>query len=163
MGRTTTVGRAHKAPADSRVTLAHIMSEHDTNLYGTIHGGVVMKLIDDAAAAAAGRHADGPAVTVSVNRMSFLAPVRAGDLLTIHAELLRAGRTSMVVVVRVTAERWNTSGPVAEVATAELAFVAIDADGRPRPVPALDTDSTDTDSTDTDSTDTDSTDTGQID
>lgn len=42
------------------MTLVHIMSEHDTNLYGTIHGGVVMKLIDDAAAAAAGRHADGP-------------------------------------------------------------------------------------------------------
>lgn len=50
MGIRTTTGRAHKAPADSRVTLAHIMSEHDTNLYGTIHGGVVMKLIDDAAA-----------------------------------------------------------------------------------------------------------------
>lgn len=74
MGIRTTTGRAHKAPADSRVTLAHIMSEHDTNLYGTIHGGVVMKLIDDAAAAAAGRHADGPAVTVSVNRMAFLSP-----------------------------------------------------------------------------------------
>ncbi|MFC9544316.1 hotdog domain-containing protein [Streptomyces sp. NPDC056956] len=63
-----------KHPAASRVTLAHIMSEHDTNLYGTIHGGVVMKLIDDAAAAAAGRHADGPPVTASVDGMAFLAP-----------------------------------------------------------------------------------------
>ncbi|WP_328408453.1 acyl-CoA thioesterase [Streptomyces violaceus] len=89
-----------KRPADSRVTLAHIMSEHDTNLYGTIHGGVVMKLIDDAAAAAAGRHADGPAVTASVGRMAFLAPMRSGDLLTVHAELERAGRTSMTVGVR---------------------------------------------------------------
>ncbi|MFI9203115.1 acyl-CoA thioesterase [Streptomyces sp. NPDC053048] len=114
------------------------MSEHDTNLYGTIHGGVIMKLIDDAAAAAAGRHANGPAVTVSVNRMAFLAPVRAGDLLTVHAELERAGRTSMDVGVRVTAERWNASGPTAEVATAQLTFVAIDADSRPRPVPVLD-------------------------
>ncbi|GHG53967.1 acyl-CoA thioesterase [Streptomyces griseocarneus] len=129
--------RAPKTPADSRVTLAHIMSEHDTNLYGTIHGGVVMKLIDDAAAAAAGRHADGPAVTVSVDRMSFLAPVRAGDLLSAHAELRRAGRTSMTVAVRVTAERWNASGPTAEVANAGLTFVAIDSEGRPRAVPPL--------------------------
>ncbi|MFE2141698.1 acyl-CoA thioesterase [Streptomyces sp. NPDC059456] len=134
----TAVGCAAKDPGASRVTLAHIMSEHDTNLYGTIHGGVVMKLIDDAAAAAAGRHADGPAVTVAVDRMSFLAPVRAGDLLSVDAELERAGRTSMTVAVNVRAERWNASGPTSEVATATLTFVAIDAEGRPRPVPALD-------------------------
>ncbi|MFC5720979.1 acyl-CoA thioesterase [Streptomyces gamaensis] len=139
LGTDTTPARTRKTPADSRVTLAHIMSEHDTNLYGTIHGGVVMKLIDDAAAAAAGRHADGPAVTVSVDRMTFLAPVRAGDLLSAHAALLRVGRTSMSVAVRVTAERWNASGPASEVATARLTFVAVTADGRPRSVPALDT------------------------
>ncbi|MEU4102872.1 acyl-CoA thioesterase [Streptomyces tanashiensis] len=114
------------------------MSDHDTNLYGTIHGGVMMKLIDDAAAAAAGRHADGPAVTVSVDRMTFLAPVRAGDLLSVEAGLERVGRTSMTVGVRVTAERWNSSGPAVEVATAFLTFVAIDSDGSPRPVPPLD-------------------------
>ncbi|MFG2392264.1 acyl-CoA thioesterase [Streptomyces lavendulae] len=131
--------RTSKQSDDSRVTLAHIMSEHDTNLYGTIHGGVVMKLIDDAAAAAAGRHADGPAVTVAVDSMSFLAPVRAGDLLSVDAGLERAGRTSMTVGVRVRAERWNASGPTSEVATARLTFVAIDAEGRPRPVPALET------------------------
>ncbi|WP_030767719.1 MULTISPECIES: acyl-CoA thioesterase [unclassified Streptomyces] len=136
---TTAERRSSKQPGDSRVTLAHIMSEHDTNLYGTIHGGVVMKLIDDAAAAAAGRHADGPAVTVAVDRMSFLAPVRAGDLLSVDAELERAGRTSMTVGVRVRAERWNASGPTSEVATARLTFVAIDAEGRPRPVPAFET------------------------
>ncbi|MFE8938643.1 acyl-CoA thioesterase [Streptomyces sp. NPDC000963] len=130
--------RPAKTPDDSRVVLAHIMSEHDTNLYGTIHGGVMMKLIDDAAAAAAGRHADGPAVTVSVDRMTFLAPVRAGDLLSVEAGLERAGRTSMTVGVRVTSERWNSTGPATEVATAFLTFVAVDADGTPRPVPALD-------------------------
>ncbi|MEU9252730.1 acyl-CoA thioesterase [Streptomyces sp. NPDC048270] len=127
-----------KNPGDSRVTLAHIMSEHDTNLYGTIHGGVVMKLIDDAAAAAAGRHADGPAVTVAVDGMAFLAPVRAGDLLSVDAELVRAGRTSMTVGVRVGAERWNASGPTTQVATARLTFVAVNAEGEPRPVPTLD-------------------------
>ncbi|MFI9721126.1 acyl-CoA thioesterase [Streptomyces sp. NPDC052396] len=133
----STTGPAHKAPADSQVTLAHIMSEHDTNLYGTIHGGVIMKLIDDAAAAAAGRHAGGPAVTVSVDRMTFLTPVHAGDLLSVHASVEYAGRTSMDVGVRATAERWNASGPTAEVATARLTFVAIDEHGAPRPVPEL--------------------------
>ncbi|MFE5797537.1 acyl-CoA thioesterase [Streptomyces sp. NPDC056503] len=135
---TVPASRPAKTPDDSRVLLAHIMSEHDTNLYGTIHGGVMMRLIDDAAAAAAGRHAGGPAVTVSVDRMTFLAPVRAGDLLSVEAGLERAGRTSMTVGVRVTAERWNHSGPATEVATAFLTFVAIDAAGDPRPVPALD-------------------------
>ncbi len=70
--------------------------------------------------------------------MAFLAPVRAGDLLSVDAALERAGRTSMTVAVRVRAERWNASGPTTEVATAVLTFVAIDAEGRPRPVPALD-------------------------
>ncbi|MFD5559956.1 acyl-CoA thioesterase [Kitasatospora griseola] len=131
------VTAAAKPVQASQVTLAHIMSEHDTNLYGTIHGGVVMKLIDDAAGAAAARHAEGPAVTAAVDSMAFLAPVRAGDLLTAHAELERAGRTSMTVHVTVTAERWNAAGPVTRVATGRLTFVAIDAESRPRPVPAL--------------------------
>ncbi|MET9182731.1 acyl-CoA thioesterase [Kitasatospora aureofaciens] len=126
-----------RTPADSAVTLAHIMSEHDTNLYGTVHGGVVMKLIDDAAAAAAGRHAGVPAVTVSVEEMTFLAPVRAGDLLTVRAQVDHAGRTSMDVTVAVTAERWNLTGPVTRAATAHLVFVAVDADGQPHRVPAL--------------------------
>lgn len=126
-----------RRPADSRVLLAHIMSDHDTNLYGTVHGGVVMKLIDDAAAAAAGRHAGQTAVTVSVEKMSFLAPVHAGDLLTVRAQVEDAGRTSMEVGVTVTAENWNTTGPVTQVATAHLVFVAVGADGAPSPVPTL--------------------------
>jgi acyl-CoA thioesterase YciA len=124
-------------PDDSTVLLAHIMSDHDTNLYGTVHGGVVMKLIDDAAAAAAGRHAGTTAVSVSVAKMSFLSPVHAGDLLNVRARLAYAGRTSMDVAVTVTAERWNSTGPTATVATAELVFVAIDRDRRPAPVPEL--------------------------
>lgn len=63
---------------------------------------------------------------------------RGRDLLSVHAELERAGRTSMTVAVRVTAERWNASGSVTEVATGRLTFVAIDAEGTPRPVPSLD-------------------------
>jgi acyl-CoA thioesterase YciA len=126
-----------RTPDDSTVLLAHIMSDHDTNLYGTVHGGMVMKLIDDAAAAAAGRHAGTTAVTVSVEKMSFISPVHAGDLLNVRARLAYAGRTSMDVAVTVTAERWNSIVPTALVATAELVFVAIDRDRRPTQIPAL--------------------------
>jgi len=133
----TTPAPPHRAPDDSQVVLAHIMSDHDTNLYGTVHGGTVMKLIDDAAAAAAGRHAGTTAVTVSVEDMRFLTPVRTGDLLTVRARLDDAGRTSMQVGVEVTAERWNATGPTALVATGHLVFVAVDDEGHPVPVPEL--------------------------
>jgi acyl-CoA hydrolase len=130
-------GPARKAPADSATTLVHIMSKDDTNPHGTVPSGAVMRLIDDAASAAAGRHADGPAVTVRVDRMAFHTPVRAGDLLTVSAVVEQAGRTSMVIAVEVTAERWNAPGAAAQVATGCLTFVAVDADGLPRHVPKL--------------------------
>lgn len=117
--------------------MAHVMSHLETNLYGSVHGGAVMKLIDDAAAAAAGRHAGVPALTVSVEKMSFLAPARSGDLLTVRAQLLAVGRTSMKVEALVTAERWNDLGPVERIAQASLVFVAVDAEGRAHPVPEL--------------------------
>ena len=63
------------------------MSAHDTNLLGTVHGGVVMKLVDDAAGAAAARHSEGPAVTGAMDEMAFLNPVRVGDLLQVMAQV----------------------------------------------------------------------------
>lgn len=128
---------ATRDAADSRVRLAHVMSHLETNLYGSVHGGAVMKLIDDAAAAAAGRHAGVPALTVSVESMAFLAPARSGDLLTVRAQLIGVGRTSMKIEALVTAERWNDLGPVERIAQATLVFVAVDANGRSHPVPAL--------------------------
>jgi uncharacterized protein (TIGR00369 family) len=126
-----------KTPAESQVTLAHIMSATDTNLYGTVHGGVVMKLVDDAAAAAAARHCGGPAVTASVDRMTFLNPAQVGDLLKVHAVVAHVGRTSLDIITTVTAERWNAPGEEREIVTAFLTFVAVDAAGKPRPVPRL--------------------------
>ncbi len=70
-----------KPASVSRVTLSHIMTAQHTNLLGTVHGGVVMKLVDDAAGAVAGRHSEGPAVTGAMDEMAFLEPVRVGDLL----------------------------------------------------------------------------------
>ncbi|MDX3074786.1 acyl-CoA thioesterase [Streptomyces sp. NPDC088354] len=128
---------AAKPTSASRITLAHIMTHHDTNLLGTVHGGVVMKLVDDAAGAVAGRHSEGPAVTGAMDEMAFLEPVRVGDLLKVQAQVNWTGRSSMEVGVRVVAERWNESGPGTQVASAYLVFVAVDAEGKPRSVPQL--------------------------
>jgi acyl-CoA hydrolase len=126
-----------KPTSASRTTLSHIMSHNDTNLLGTVHGGVIMKLVDDAAGAVAGRHSGGPAVTASMDEMAFLEPVRVGDLVHVKAQVNWTGRTSMEVGVRVLAERWNESAPATQVGSAYLVFAAVDADGRPRRVPPV--------------------------
>ncbi|SCK49359.1 Acyl-CoA hydrolase [Streptomyces sp. WMMB 714] len=126
-----------KPTAVSRTTLSHIMSGNETNLLGTVHGGVIMKLVDDAAGAVAGRHSEGPAVTASMDEMVFLEPVRVGDLVHVKAQVNWTGRSSMEVGVRVLAERWNESTPASHVGSAYLVFAAVDEDGRPRPVPQV--------------------------
>ncbi|KLJ03314.1 acyl-CoA thioesterase [Streptomyces albidoflavus] len=126
-----------KPTSASRTTLSHIMTHNDTNLLGTVHGGVIMKLVDDAAGAVAGRHSEGPAVTASMDEMAFLMPVRVGDLLHVRAQVNWTGRSSMEVGVRVVAERWNDSTPAQQVGTAYLVFTAVDADGKPRQVPPV--------------------------
>ncbi|MDT9691212.1 acyl-CoA thioesterase [Streptomyces sp. P9(2023)] len=126
-----------KPTSASRTTLSHIMTSHDTNLLGTVHGGVIMKLVDDVAGAVAGRHSGGPAVTASMDEMVFLEPVRIGDLLHVKAQVNWTGRSSMEVGVRVLAERWNESTPAQQVGSAYLVFAAVDGDGKPRPVPPV--------------------------
>ena len=125
------------APSASQTVLSRVMTVTDTNLLGSVHGGVVMKLVDDVAGLVANRHSGGPAVTVALDEMAFLVPVRVGDLLHAEARVNWAGRTSMELGVRVFAERWDQIGPRHRVATAYLVFVAVDADGEPRPVPQL--------------------------
>jgi len=126
-----------KPTSASRTTLSHIMTHNDTNLLGTVHGGVIMKLVDDAAGAVAGRHSGGPAVTASMDEMAFLEPVRVGDLVHVKAQVNWTGRTSMEIGVRVLAERWNESSPPQQVGSAYLVFAAVDAEGKPRRVPPV--------------------------
>lgn len=124
--------------AYSRVTLSRIMTAVDVNLYGTVHGGVLMKFVDDVAGAAAARHSGGTAVTAAIDEIVFSEAVRVGDLVHAYAQVNWAGQTSMEVGVRVTAERWDSAeGEPVRVATAYLVFVGVDADGSPRPVPPL--------------------------
>lgn len=126
-----------KPTSASRTTLSHIMTGNDTNLLGTVHGGVIMKLVDDAAGAVAGRHSEGPAVTASMDEMVFQEPVRVGDLVHVRAQVNWTGRSSMEVGVRVLAERWNESTPATRVGSAYLVFAAVDEEGKPRPVPPV--------------------------
>jgi acyl-CoA hydrolase len=123
-------------PGGSTVTLSQMMDLSHANLLGNVHGGEIMKLIDTAAGLAAGRHAGGPAVTVSLDQMSFLEPVRVGNLVIVRAAVNDVGRTSMEVGVRVEAEDIAT-GKRTHTSSAYLVFVALDGHGRPRPVPAL--------------------------
>ena len=127
-----------KPVSATRISLSRVMTQLDVNLLGNVHGGVMMKLVDDVAGLVATRHSSGPAVTASMDEMAFLNPVHVGDLLHTHAQVNWTGQTSMEVGVRVESERWDEAGaePM-HVASAYLVFVAIDAEGKPRAVPQL--------------------------
>ena len=126
-----------RPPSAAQTSLSRIMTTLDTNLLGTVHGGVIMKLVDDVAGAVAQRHSGGSAVTASMDEMAFLEPVHVGDLVHAHGRVNWTGRTSIEVGVRVVAEPWNEVRPPVRVATAYLVFVAVDGDGRPREVPPV--------------------------
>lgn len=128
--------RAGKTIAQSRVTLNSVMGTQDTNIHGNVHGGVIMKLVDEVGALAAVRHARLPVVTIVIDSMTFLEPIRVGNLVSLTAELTWVGRTSIEVRVEVTAENPMT-GTHTTTNTAYLVYVALDPDGRPTSVPPL--------------------------
>jgi acyl-CoA hydrolase len=106
----------------------------DANNAGQVHGGTVLKLCDEAAGLAAIRHARCPAVTAAVDRVTFLDPVHLGEVLTLKARVNAAWHTSMEVGVRVEAENPLT-GEQRHTSSAYVTMVAVDAEGRPSPVP----------------------------
>ncbi|MFF5077239.1 acyl-CoA thioesterase [Actinoplanes sp. NPDC000266] len=113
------------------------MDQHHTNLMGTVHGGRILNLIDSVAGVVAARHSDGPAVTAAMDETLFLQAVRVGDVVHVAARITWAGRSSMEVAVKVTADRWDRAVPATTVATSHLVMVAVDDDGKPRQVPSL--------------------------
>ena len=122
--------------ADSHSVLVQWMGPSDANAVGYVHGGTVMKLCDEAAAAAAIRHCRLRVVTAAVDRMTFLQPVHVGDLLMLRASVNAVWHTSMEVGVRVEAEDPAT-GALRHTNSAYITMVALDDDGRPAAVPAL--------------------------
>ena len=112
------------------------MHPEHANLLGNVHGGWIMKLVDEAAALACMRHAQKKVVTVAIDSMTFRRPIRLGDLIILNAEVLYAGRTSMEAEVHVVAENPIT-GERTHTNTAYLVYVALDDQGRPTQVPPL--------------------------
>ncbi len=130
------IGLTPKRISESRVVMSMIMNPEHANAMGNVHGGVIMKLVDEAAGLAAMRHARSAAVTVAIDRMTFEEPIYVGSVITLTAELTYTGRTSMEVRVAVMAEN-PISGSMVATNTAYLVFVALGPDGRPQAVPPL--------------------------
>jgi len=122
--------------ADSSSVLVRWMGLVDANSAGYVHGGTVMKLCDEVAGLAAVRHSRCRVVTAGMDRMTFLEPIHIGELVTFTASVNAAWRTSMEVGVRVEAEQ-PREGRLRHTNTAYLTMVALDDDGRPTEVPAL--------------------------
>jgi uncharacterized protein (TIGR00369 family) len=125
-----------KPVSASNVILSRVMHPNDASFMGTAHGGVILRMLDEAGGMAAFRHARKPVVTAAIDSMSFLAPVHVGNLVTAKASVNSVGRTSMEVGVRVEAEDLLT-GKVAHTASAYLVYVAVDRRGKPLRVPPL--------------------------
>ena len=122
--------------SDSRSILVHWMGPGDANAAGYVHGGTMMKLIDEVAGLAAVRHSRHRVVTAGVDRMAFIEPVHVGHLVTLSASVNAAWRSSMEVGVRVEAENPRT-GDITHTNSAYLTMVALDDDGRPVEIPPL--------------------------
>lgn len=120
----------------SRSTTSRLMGPIDANGQGNVHGGVIMRMVDDAAAIVAIKHCRHPVVTARVDRFDFVAPAYIGNVVHVHCAMNYVGRTSMEVGVEVMAEDLLT-GEVRNVANSRVIYVALDEQRRPTPVPPL--------------------------
>lgn len=125
-----------KTSRASRVYLSQLMQPEHANHHGNVHGGWIMKLVDEAGALACMRHAQTRVVTVAVDSLVFREPIKIGDLVTFTAEVTYTGRTSMEAEVQVVAENPIT-GERTHTNTAYLVYVGLDDDNRPTTIPQL--------------------------
>lgn len=125
-----------KPPSASQSTLHQYMMPEHSNPVGSVHGGLIMKMVDEAGAIAAMRHAQRPVVTIAMDSMTFKSPVEVGQLVTMESKVTYVGRTSVEVSVRVLAED-PVKGTVTHTNSAYLVYVALDDNLRPTPVPGL--------------------------
>jgi acyl-CoA hydrolase len=128
--------RQTKTVRESQHETSELMMPQHANNLGHVFGGVILSMMDKAAAIAAIRHARQTVVTASIDRVDFREPVKLGDLVVMHASVNYVGRSSMEVGVRVEAEDLLT-GNRRHTNSCYLTFVAIDQNGRPVEVPLL--------------------------
>lgn len=125
-----------KKPEDSLIIMTELVLPNDTNLFGNLMGGRLMYWMDIAAALAAQKHCNAPVVTASVDNISFLSPIKLGNVVHIEAHVTRAFTTSMEVFLNVwgedlaTRQKYNSN-------TAYYTFVALDENSKPRQAPPV--------------------------
>ena len=123
-------------PRESEAVMSELMMPQHANIMGNVFGGVILSLVDRVAAVAAIRHARKPCVTVSVDKVDFKEPIHVGELLTAHARVNYAGRTSMEVGVKIIAEN-VLSGERRHTNSCYVTYVALDDHGQPTEVPPV--------------------------
>ncbi len=121
-------------PQDAELVLKVIPMPADCNQSGDIFGGWVMAQVDLAGAVLPARYVNGRIATVAVNEFIFKQPVKVGDILSFFSSVTRIGNTSITVKVEVFAERFSMQGTYLKVTEANVTYVAIDANGKPRPI-----------------------------
>jgi len=134
--RRKSAGGAPKAVRESVTELADLMFPPDANMHGTVFGGKVLQIVDKAASVCAMRHAGKPVVTVAMERVEFLVPIRVGTFLIAQARVHHVGRTSMEIGVEVYAEDMP-GGNRQHTNSCSVTMVAVDGQGRPTGVPGL--------------------------
>lgn len=117
-----------------RLSMTVLMTPDMSNFRGNVHGGILLKYLDQVAYTCASRYARGYAVTLSVDRVVFREPVHVGELVTFRASVNYTGRTSMEIGIRVTTENL-VDRLVRHTNSCYFTMVAVDTDGRPQPVP----------------------------
>jgi uncharacterized protein (TIGR00369 family) len=125
-----------KTIADSKILITRNVGILDANGHGHVHGGVIMRLVDEVGAIVAVKHSGRSVVTARIDRLNFLAPVHLGELVHFRGELACAGNTSMDIQVSVETENIRT-GETRKVCTATLVFVGLDDDFKPTQIPPL--------------------------
>jgi uncharacterized protein (TIGR00369 family) len=126
----------NKKVSESQIEIAQIMYPEHANPAGNVHGGYILKLVDQAAAIAGARHTHRNVVTASVDRMDFISPVFIGNVVFAKASINYTGKTSMEIGVRVEAECLRT-GTHTHVGSAYLTFVALDESDKPTEIPQI--------------------------
>lgn len=122
--------------SETHTEMTWIVMPGQANALGTVFGGQIMAWVDVCAAVSAQRFARGPVVTAAMDSLSFLAPIQKGQIVVVRSQVNWAGRTSMEVGARVECEDPLT-GALTHTSSAYLTFVALDAHGKPLPVPEL--------------------------
>ncbi len=125
-----------KPVSASEITMNQLMLPVHANALGNVHGGLIMKMVDETGAIAAMRHAGKACVTIAIDSMTFHSPVHIGELVCCRAYVTHVGRSSIEVEVKVHAENAIT-GNITHTNSAYVVYVAIDEQGRPSPVPGL--------------------------